>query len=69
MSYYRSSIRGVEKLDLAYEAKQPGGVTGDAVIRPAGEMKLTEFADLVMALLENTQMGDEDRNLQGRVTG
>lgn len=73
MGYYRSSVGGVEKLDLAYEAQQPGGVAGDTVIRPAGEMELTEFADLVMALLENTQMGrvggvrGEDRDL--RVTG
>lgn len=52
--HYRPSIRRVEELDLSYESKQSGGIAGNAVVRPAGEMKLTEFADLVMTLLKNT---------------
>lgn len=68
MSYYRSSIRRVEELDLTDKSKQPGSVTRNAVVRPAGEMKLTELADLMMALLENTHMTNA-QFYQDRVTG
>ena len=53
--HYGPGIRRVEELDLPYEAQQSGGVTGDAVVGPAGEVKLAEFTDLVMTLLRNTQ--------------
>lgn len=56
--HYRPSIRGVEELDLTYESKQSGGVTWNAMVGPAGEMKLTEFADLMMGLLNNTHRND-----------
>lgn len=56
--HYRPSIRRVEELDLSYEAEQSGGITGNAVVRPAGEMKLTEFTDLVMTLLKDTHGRD-----------
>lgn len=68
VSDYRPGIRRVEELDLADESKQPGGVAGNAVVRPAGEVELTEFADLVMALLENTHT-TETRRYQDRMTG
>lgn len=55
--HYRPSIRGVEELDLTYESKQSGGITGNAMVGPAGEMKLTEFTDLMMGLLNNTHTG------------
>lgn len=47
----------IEELDLANEAQQAGGVAGNAVVRPAGEMKLPDFADLVMALLNERASG------------
>lgn len=50
--HYRPSVRRVEELDLSYEAKQSGGVTGNAMVGPAGEVKLPEFTDLVMTLLK-----------------
>lgn len=50
--HYGPGIWGVEKLDLSYEAQQSCGITGNAVVGPTGEMKLTELADLMMALLK-----------------
>lgn len=58
VSHDRPGVGRVEELDLSYESKQSGGVAGDAVVGPAGEVKLTEFADLVMTLLENTHGRD-----------
>lgn len=49
-------VRKIEELDLANEAQQAGGVAGNAVVGPAGEMKLPDFADLVMALLKETSI-------------
>lgn len=69
MSDYRSSIRRVEELDLADKSEQPGSVAGNAVVRPAGEMELTEFADLVVALLENTRAWQTHSFYQDRATG
>lgn len=58
VSHDRPGVGRVEELDLSYESEQSGGVAGDAVVGPAGEVKLTEFADLVMTLLENTHGRD-----------
>lgn len=52
---YGSGVRRIEELDLPYEPQQSCGVTGDAMIRPAGEVELTKFADLMMALLKETE--------------
>lgn len=52
MHHYGSSIRWIQELDLPDEAQQSRGVAGDAVVGPAGEVELTEFSDLMMALLE-----------------
>lgn len=46
------SIWRVEELDLSYEAQQPGSIAGDAMVRPAGEVELTELTDLVVTLLK-----------------
>ncbi len=40
--------------DPADEAQQPRGVIRDAVIRPAGEVKLTDLPDLMSSSLETT---------------
>lgn len=52
VSHDRPGVGRVEELDLSYESEQSGGVAGDAVVGPAGEVKLTKFADFVMTLLE-----------------
>lgn len=50
--HYGPSIWWVEELDLSNEAQQSGGVAGNTMVRPAGEVKLTEFTDLMMTLLK-----------------
>lgn len=55
VGYYWSSARRVEELDLADKSKQSGGVAGNAVVRPTGEMKLTDLTDVMIALLYSVQ--------------
>lgn len=51
VDHYGPSFGGVEELDLADEAQEAGGIAGDAVVRPAGEVEETELPDLVVAFL------------------
>lgn len=55
VSHYGPSVWWVEELDLSDEAQQSGGVTGNTVVRPAGKVKLAQFTDFMMTLLEKTQ--------------
>lgn len=56
MNHDGPSVWRVEELDLSYEAQQSGGVAGDAVVGPAGEVKLTEFTDLMVTLLKHRRL-------------
>lgn len=51
VDHYGPSLRRVEKLDLAHEAQEAGGVAGDTVVGPAGEVEEAELPDLVVAFL------------------
>lgn len=51
VDHYGPGFRGVEELDLADEAQEAGGVAGDAVVGPAGEVEEPELPDLVVAFL------------------
>lgn len=55
VNHYGPGIWWVEELDLSYEAQQSSGITRNTVVGPAGEMKLTEFTDLMMPLLKNRE--------------
>lgn len=65
MRHDRPGVRRVEELDLSYEAQQAGGVAGNAVVRPAGEMELTQLPDLVMALLETKNKKQDTHGTRG----
>ena len=51
MDHYGPGFRGVEELDLADKAQEAGGVAGDTVVGPAGEVEEPELPDLVVAFL------------------
>lgn len=51
VDHYGPGFRGVEELDLADEAQEAGGIAGDAVVGPAGEVEEPELPDLVVAFL------------------
>lgn len=51
VDHYGPRLGGVEELDLAHEAQEAGGIAGDAVVRPAGEVEEAELPDLVVAFL------------------
>lgn len=44
-------LGGVQELDLAHKAQEAGGIAGDAVVGPAGEVEQAELPDLVVAFL------------------
>lgn len=39
VDHYRPGFWGVEELDLADEAQKAGGVAGNTMVRPAGEVE------------------------------
>lgn len=47
----RPSFRGIEEFDLTDEAQEAGGIAGNAVVRPTGEVEEAEFPDLMVAFL------------------
>lgn len=51
-----ASVGRVEELDLADEAQEAGGIAGYPVVRPAGEVELTDLSNLVVALLRRNKM-------------
>ena len=51
VDHYGPSFWGVEELDLADKAQEAGGVAGDAVVGPAGEVEEPQLPDLVVAFL------------------
>ena len=51
VNHYGPRLGGVEELHLAHKAQEAGGIAGDAVVRPAGEVEEAEFSDLVVAFL------------------
>lgn len=51
VDYDGPGFGGVEELDLADEAQEAGGVAGDTVIGPAGEVEEAELPDLMVAFL------------------
>lgn len=51
MDHYGPSFWGIEELDLADKAEEAGGIAGDAVVGPAGEVEEAELPDLMVAFL------------------
>lgn len=51
VDHYGPGFWGVEELDLADKAQEAGGVAGDAVVGPAGEVEEPQLPDLVVAFL------------------
>ena len=51
MDHYGPSFWGTEELDLADKAEEAGGIAGDAMVGPAGEVEEAELPDLMVAFL------------------
>lgn len=51
VDHYGPGFWGVEELDLADEAQKAGGVAGNTMVRPAGEVEEAQLPDLVVAFL------------------
>ena len=65
MHHQRACIGWALGFDLPDKSQQAGGVVGDAVVRPAGEVKLSDLPDFVNASLQSVvshSSGGEQRN-------